>query len=51
MLRRKLIIGLLILCSTHAKAQLSGGFESNSALYIDDAKIKLEQIEARQRFR
>ncbi len=48
---RKLIFGVLILISTNAKAQLSGGFESNSALYIDDTKIKLEQIEARQRFR
>ncbi|MDQ6608586.1 MAG: DUF6029 family protein, partial [Bacteroidota bacterium] len=32
-------------------AQLSGGFESNSSLYIDDKKIKLEQIEAENRFR
>lgn len=51
MLLRNFIMVLLILCSTQVKAQLSGGFESNAALYIDDAKIKLEQIEARQRFR
>lgn len=51
MLLKKLILGVLVFCSVNAKAQLSGGFESNSAFYIDDAKIKLEQIEARQRFR
>jgi Family of unknown function (DUF6029) len=51
MLLRKFVIGLLILCSVSAKAQLTGGFESNAALYIDDAKIKLEQIEARRRLR
>lgn len=32
-------------------AQLSGGFESNSSLYINDKKIKLDPIEARNRFR
>jgi len=48
---RKITIAILFLISTHARAQLTGGFESNSALYIDDAKIKLEQIEARQRLR
>lgn len=48
---RKFVIGLLICTSASAKAQLSGGLESNAAFYIDDAKIKLEQIEARQRIR
>ncbi len=33
------------------KAQLSGSVESNGAWYLDDSKIKLEQIEARNRIR
>jgi hypothetical protein len=48
---KKIWFGCLLILSTAAKAQLSGSLESNSAYYIDDAKIKLEQIEARQRFR
>lgn len=51
MLLRKLITCTFIICAVNSNAQLTGGFESNSALYIDDAKIKLEQIEARQRLR
>ncbi len=51
MLPIKFFSGLLILGCLQAGAQLTGGFESNSALYIDDAKVKLEQIEAEQRFR
>jgi hypothetical protein len=51
MLRATFIIAICVFYSAHSKAQLSGGLESNSSLYIDDAKVKLEQIEARQRFR
>ena len=32
-------------------AQLTGGFESNAAWYVDDAKIKLETIEAKDKLR
>lgn len=48
---KKNVAIFLFFFSITAKAQLSGSFESNSALYLDDAKIKIEQIEARQRFR
>lgn len=51
MWRKLFLIVLVVVGATQTKAQLSGGFESNTALYIDDASIKLEQIEARQRFR
>ncbi len=42
---------LIVFISASAKAQLSGGFESNSSFYIDDSKIKLEQVEAENRLR
>lgn len=42
---------LLTTIGISSKAQLSGGFESNSSFYLDDKKIKLEQIEAENRFR
>lgn len=48
---KKLILVLVVLQSVVVKAQLTGGFESNAALYIDDDNIKLEQIEAQERFR
>ncbi|HET9056763.1 MAG TPA: DUF6029 family protein [Chitinophagaceae bacterium] len=48
---KKLLFVFLLFSTYFTRAQLSGGFESNSSLYIDDSKIKLEEIEARQRFR
>lgn len=42
---------MLVYFSMNSYAQLSGGLQSNAALYIDDAKIKLEEIEARDKFR
>jgi len=48
---KKLFVFLLIFIAAGAKAQLSGGFESNSSYYVDDSKIKLEQIEAQNRLR
>ena len=48
---KKLFLFSLIFISFDTKAQLSGGFESNSSYYIDDTKIKLEQIEAQNRLR
>ncbi len=48
---KKLIFLLLNFISVSTQAQLSGGFESNSSYYIDDSKIKLEQIEAQNRLR
>ncbi len=42
---------IIFLFSKSSFAQLSGGFESNNALYIDDSKIKLEQFEAENRLR
>lgn len=47
----KLFFFLLFFVSVVAKAQLSGGFESNSSYYVDDSKIQLEQIEAQNRLR
>lgn len=41
----------LILASLLSEAQLSGSIESTAAWYVDDDKIKLEQIEAKNRFR
>ncbi len=40
-----------MVASLLSEAQLSGSIESSAALYIDDNKIKLEQIEAKNRFR
>lgn len=48
---KKILIILFVFNSAFAKAQLSGGFESNAALYIDDKKIKIEDIEAKNRLR
>lgn len=50
-LQRIFFILFISIISFNTYAQLSGGFESNSSLYIDDKKIKLEQIEAQNRFR
>ena len=46
-----LLATIILFFSFFTKAQLSGGLESNAAWYIDDSKIKLEQIEARNRLR
>jgi Family of unknown function (DUF6029) len=51
MLQKIILITCLVFSSVYAKAQLTGSLESNAALYIDDAKIKLEQIDAEQRIR
>ncbi len=40
-----------IIASDKAEAQISGGIESNSALYLDDDKIKLGEFDAANRFR
>lgn len=45
------IFCFIMFCCIGLRAQLSGGFETNAALYIDDDKIKLEEVEARNRFR
>jgi hypothetical protein len=50
-LKKIFFIALITTICVSSEAQLSGGFESNSSLYIDDKKIKLEQIEALNRFR
>ncbi len=47
----KLLLVIFCFVFVLTRAQLSGSLESNSALYIDDAKIKLEQTDAEQRFR
>ena len=41
----------LLLFSICCKGQLNGSFESNAAWYIDDDKIKLDAIEAKNRLR
>jgi Family of unknown function (DUF6029) len=48
---KKIVFLLCCSCCLAVQAQLSGGFESNMALYVDDTKIKLEEIEAKNRFR
>ncbi len=48
---KKIFVATFLLNSFLLNAQLSGSFESNSALYLDDNKIKLEQVEAEQRLR
>ena len=48
----KIISILICLASFNSTyAQLTGGFESNAAWYVDDAKIKLETTEAKNRIR
>ncbi len=48
---RKILLLLMAGSTFYAKGQLSGSLETNAAWYVDDAKIKLEQIEARNRLR
>ncbi|MEJ7691557.1 DUF6029 family protein [Daejeonella sp.] len=50
-LKKIFFIALITTCSLSTQAQLSGGFESNSSVYIDDKKINLDQIESGNRFR
>ena len=50
-LKKIFFIICFITVADKSNAQLSGGFESNSSWYIDDKKIKLEQIEAEDRLR
>lgn len=45
------ICACLLLFSIFCKGQLSGGFESNTAWYIDDNKVKLDPVEAKNRVR
>ncbi len=48
---KKVLFFIILINAFYAKGQLSGSLESNAAWYIDDAKIMLEQIEARNRIR
>ncbi len=51
-MKQKLVVFcLLYFLAICAKAQLSGSIESNAAYYIDDAKVKLESLDALNRFR
>lgn len=50
-MKKTLILCFSLYCFVPLKAQLSGGVETNAAFYIDDNKIKLEEVEARNRFR
>ncbi|PIF45905.1 hypothetical protein CLU96_2920 [Chryseobacterium sp. 52] len=50
-MRNKIITGVLFLSSIKLFCQLTVNLESNSQYYIDDAKIKLSETEAAQRFR
>ncbi len=45
------LIVCLLSISLCSNGQLSGSIQSNASWYIDDDKIKLDQIEARNRFR
>ncbi len=48
---KKIIPVFFLFCTSYANAQLSGGFESNSAYYTEDDKIRLDNIEAEERLR
>jgi hypothetical protein len=48
---RLLFLTFLMVTGNFLYAQLSGSIENNSALYIDDANIKLDPAEATSRFR
>jgi hypothetical protein len=50
-LKKIFFTAFIIFIAVKSNAQLSGGLESNSSWYIDDKKIKLEQIEAEDRLR
>ena len=50
-LKKIFFIACFTTAAVTGNAQLSGGLESNSSWYIDDKKIKLEQIEAEDRLR
>ncbi len=45
------LLVIIVHCNCLIMAQLSGSIESNSAIYVDDAKIKLDPLEASNRFR
>lgn len=48
---KKIIFSIGLLGSLGASAQLRVGIESNNQYYVDDNKIKLEENEAKDRFR
>ncbi|GIJ93348.1 hypothetical protein CAPN002_05660 [Capnocytophaga stomatis] len=50
-MRKYLLTSVFCLVSAIGFSQLRVGFESNSQYYIDDDKVKLEEIEAQHRFR
>lgn len=49
--RKKILLLSIIILSSSAKAQLSGSFETNTSYYLDDDKIKLNEIDAQNRLR
>ncbi len=49
--RKKILLLAIILFSLSAKAQLSGSFDTNTSYYLDDDKIKLNEIDAQNRLR
>ena len=48
---KKIIVIALLLSGVYANAQLRVGVESNSQYYLDDNKIKIDSLEAENRFR
>lgn len=48
---KKIFLASALCLVTHSYAQIRVGIESNSQYYIDDDKIKLEEKEAKDRFR
>ena len=48
---KKIFLASVLCLVTHSYAQIRVGIESNSQYYIDDDKIKLEEKEAKDRFR
>lgn len=48
---KKIIIMTTLLMGCYANAQLRIGLESNSQYYLDDKKIKIDSLEAKNRFR
>lgn len=50
-MKKILISGFVILGFNVSNAQIKVGFESNNQYYIDDDKIKIDEIEAEERFR
>ncbi|MBP8067699.1 MAG: hypothetical protein KAY27_03985 [Pedobacter sp.] len=51
MMLKNIFLILVLATSIPVKAQLHGSLETNATRYVDDNKIKLEEIEAMNRFR